>query len=318
MSVITTESPELLVLADQFPAEEQEAIARVAGVTVEHPAFRTFLGMAQHYGLNPLLGEIFLIETDAFDRASGSWVTELRPSVGRDGFFKIARRDENVIIPPRSNVVCANDDFKVVDKGGEVEIEHVITLAKGNADSEQAKARGDVLGAWALLRYRDGTPPFFYYAPIEEHGKKQMVGEDGADATEEWIGAWSYTHAMSAKSAQSYVTRIGAQITGVVPADEIRGGTKSLSIAGSGRGAAKGVGAPDNDGIVRALDVPSAVKEPLVEALRRVNALSPFSWATAKVAIVTDGADEAKVRALIEEINVEISRLGGEQVTVGA
>lgn len=325
----TPQSPELLALADLFPAPEQEDIARVAGVTVDHPSFRHFLGMARHYGLNPLLGDIWLIETDVFDRGSGSWVSELRPAVGRDGFLKVAGRDPNVITPPRSNVVYSKDEFSFEDDGTDVKISHKTTLARTDeATHEKGEmARGSVVGAWAKLFYRDGRAPFFYYAPIEEHGKRGTVSEDGAEAEEDWLGAWSYTSAMIAKCAQSYVLRIGAKITGVVPADEIRGGTKALTIAGS-KGTWSGhqsamlkqaaTGKATNELIVRDLDVPDEAKDALVLALERINTLSPFSWATAKVAIVTDGADEAKVHALIEEINVEISRLGGELVTVGA
>jgi hypothetical protein len=325
----TPQSPELLALADQFPADEQADIARVAGVTVEHPSFRHFLGMARHYGLNPLLGDIWLIETDVFDRGSGTWVTDLRPAVGRDGFLKVASRDDNVITPPRSNVVYSKDEFSFEDDGTDVKITHKTTLARmDEATHEKGEmARGSVVGAWAKLFYRDGRPPFFYYAPIEEHGKRGSSAQDGEEPVEDWLGAWSYTSAMIAKCAQSYVLRIGAKITGVVPADEIRGGAKALTIAGSKgswsdhpsamvrQQATQGV---TNELIVSELDVPDDLRATLAEALRRINTLSPFSWATAKVAIVTDGADEAKVRALIEEINVEIAKLGGEQVKVGA
>lgn len=322
------QSPEIVALADTVPPEEQEAIARFAGVTVEHPSFRPYLGIARHLGLSPLLSEIWLIETDVFDRDSGNWRTDLRPAVGRDGFLKVARRDENVIVPPRSNVVCANDHFTFTDKGDDVEIEHSATLtpSEGEAPPEaverakageaagiEAEVRGPVLGAWAKLRFRDGSPPFFYYAPISEHGKRGAVAQDGDDPTDGWLGAWSYTHAMIAKCAQSYVLRIGARITGVVPADEIRGGTESLVVAGSGGRSGPAKAAPvDNASIVMALPVPDELRSELIASLAEVNRLSPFSWATAKVAIVLADADEDQARKVRDQIDGEIAKLKGQ------
>lgn len=313
--------PELTALADNFSPAEQQEIARVAGVTIEHPSFKHFLGMAQHLGLNPLLGEIWLIETDTFDRGSGSWVTDLRPAVGRDGFFKIARRDENVIVPPRFGVVCANDTFETEDDGRSITIKHKVTMTREQraetADNPgspklEAEIRGEILGSWAKLFYRDDTPPFYYYAPLSEHGKRGNVGTDGEEPKEDWLGAWSYTSALIGKCSQSYVTRLGANITGVVPADEIPGGTKSLTIAGSGGSSGARATAPDNASIVERLPIPSEMRDQLIAALAEVNRLSPFSWATAKVSIVLADADEEQVRKVMDQLDREIAKLKGE------
>jgi hypothetical protein len=306
-------TPEIISLASTFSADEQAAIANFAGVTIDHPSFLPYLGIASHLGLSPLLGEIWLIETQTFDRSTGQWVAALRPAVGRDGFLKVARRSKNVMVPPRSNVVCANDYFKFTDKGGDVEIEHSVTLAGSDEENELAHARGPVLGAWAKLYYRDRTPPFFYYAPIEEHGKRGPTAQDGDEPVDDWIGAWSYTHAMIAKCAQSYVLRIGASITGVVPADEIHG----IEIIGGGAGnASKARSVPaDSEGIVHALEnVSDETKEKLVAALARVNELSPFSWATAKVSVVLAEADEEAAKGVLTDIEREIEKLEKDEV----
>lgn len=305
-------SPQILSLADEFPQDEQEAIARFAGVTTDHYAFRPLLAMSQLYGLSPLLGEIWLLETDVFDRDAGTWTTELRPAVGRDGFLKVLSRDDNVITPARGNVVCANDFFETEDDGEQIKITHKVSLKMDGMPSDssallEAERRGPILGAWAKLFYRDGRPPFYFYAPLSEYGKRGMVGQDGAEPAEDWLGAWVYTSAMILKCGQSYVYRVGGGITGVVPADEIpRGGTiEAASISGGRREAP----ASDNAAVVEGLDLSEDTKRRLIVSLERVNELSPFSWATAKVSVMLQGADEETAKKVLAEIDAEISRL---------
>jgi hypothetical protein len=117
---------------------------------------------------------------------------------------------------------------------------------------------------------------------------------------------------MIAKCAQSYVLRIGARITGVVPADEIRGGTESLTLVGRSGGRVKDSRGADNASIVMALPVPDELRSELVASLAEVNRLSPFSWATAKVAIVLADADEEQARKVRDEIDGEIAKLKGQ------
>ena len=244
------QSPQILALADRFPQDEQEAIARFAGVTTDHYAFRPLLAMSQLYGLSPLLGEIWLLETDVFDRESGTWGKELRPAVGRDGFLKVLSRDDNVITPPRGNVVCSNDHFEVIDNGEEVKVDHRITLGKGSGEAAEAEARGEILGAWAILRFRDGRAPFYFYAPLSEYGKRGAVGENGQEPEEDWLGAWTYTSAMIFKCPQSYVMRVGGGITGVVPADEMRAFSGLLAGTSTGDQRPRKPAAGDNARIV--------------------------------------------------------------------
>lgn len=308
------ETPAILALADNFSTEEQAEIARVAGVTVEHPSFRHFLGMARFYGLSPLLGEIWLLETDVFDRGSGQWTTQLRPAVGRDGFLKVVSRDSNIITPARGNVVCANDHFAFNDDGYEVKIEHSATISSGEAEGEgidrakaEAEARGPVLGAWAKLYFRDNRPPFFFYAPLSEYGKRGLVGQDGAEPAEDLLRAWVYTSAMNLKCAQSYVYRVGGGITGLVPADEIRGGAGTLAEASTVRSEGKVI--TDVEQIVNGLGVKKDTREKLLAALSRVNELSPFSWSTAKVSVMLEGSDQATAERVLAQVQDEIAKL---------
>jgi hypothetical protein len=310
-------TPEILDLAHRFSKDEQDAIAIQVGVSTAHPAFAPFLGISQYLGLSPLLGEIFLIETSVFDRGSGQWTETLRSGVGRDGFLKVARRDKN-FRTVRSGVVCAKDEFSFTDDGEQVTINHSVSLTheehEGEEPAAEAEIRGSVLGAWAKCFYRDNTAPFFYYAPISEHGKKAPVaGLDGAEAGgEDWLGAWSYTSAMIGKCAQSYVLRLGVSITGVVPVDEIRGGASSLTEGVRPRSSQPSP-PQDNEAIVMGLDISEATKERLIEALGKINELSPFSWATAKVSIVLQGASEETAQAVLGEIEKEIESLSRDR-----
>jgi len=300
----TTDAPAIIEAASHFHEPERAAIARHVGVTVEHPAFEHYLGMAAYLGLSPLLDEIFLVQTDTFNRDTGIWDTTLRPAVGRDGFLKHARRDANFYGAPRGNVVCANDHFEFSDDGREVTILHKV-------DGDETE-RGEVKGAWAKLFFRDGQAPFFFYAPLSEYGKRGVVaGTDGAEGEEDWVGAWSYTSAMILKCAQSYVLRIGFGISGVVPADEIRGGVSTLVADTSGSGKVrKHPQASNNESIVRELiAVDDATKDRLVAALARVNDLSPFSWATAKVSVSLEGVDQAAAEKVLAQIEREVAKL---------
>lgn len=305
----TPETPDILSLAQRFSAEEQESIAQKVHVAKDDAAFQRYLGMAQFYGLSPQLDEIWLIEGRDFDPKVGDWVDVLRPAVGRDGFLKIARRDEN-FKQVRGNVVCANDHFSFHDDGENVVIDHSATLTRedGEGGSEIAEVRGAVLGAWGKCFYRDDTPPFFYYAPISEYGKRGSVAADGAEPEEDWVGAWSYTSALILKCAQSYVLRLGVGITGLAPADEIRPGTADLSIAGASR-QKEAVGGIEE--IVNGLDIEQDTKDDLIQCLQAINELSPFSWATAKVSIVLDGADQAQAEKVVMQISEEIAKLDG-------
>jgi len=320
-----------LSLAANFSEEEQKAIASYIGVPLEDPAFKPMLGIAQHLGLSPILGEIWLVESERFDRSSGEWVECLRPAVGHDGFLKHARDKDN-FLTVRSNFVCANDHFRFKDDGREVTIDHSATITKGEGETPrdalerasgseeshrpltaEADARGPVLGAWAKLFYRDDTPPFFYYARVSEHGKTRNTGRDGEEPQEDWAGAWGYTAAMASKCARSYVMRIGLGVSGVVPVDELRGGPDSgLAVGGRSSVSDKpqreqGV---TNESIVEDMEgVSKPTKKKLIAALTKVNELAPFSWATAKVAVLLEGGDEEAAKRVLAEVEGEIKKL---------
>lgn len=300
-----------LALVDQtYTPDQIDEIARYVGVSKDHEAFRPFLGTAAHLGLSPILGEIWLIPSTRWDEDKQAETPTLRPAVGRDGFLKYAEEQDNYA-GLRSNTVCANDTFELEDDGREVQIVHRFkSLSPDTTEDAESKWRGPVVGAWAKVFFNDGRPPLFYFAPIHEHLRTTVV-----DGKTEPAGAWSYESAMSQKSAQSYVLRVGFRITGVVPIDELRQDEKRE--AGTPDAAAATIADDPMVGNEAALDrlegVDSELKKTLTEALRAINELSPFSWPPSKLNLRLRHGTEDDVRAVLAEVESEYKALRDRQ-----
>jgi hypothetical protein len=302
-----------LALVDTaFTPEQRAEISAFVGVPETHEAFRPFLAAAAHLGLSPILGEIWLIPSTRWDEDSQSETPTLRPAVGRDGFLKYAEEQENYG-GLRSNTVCANDTFEWEDDGRDVTVVHkAASLGPTNAkEGDESRYRGPVVGAWAKVFFNDGRPPMFYYAPAHEHVRTHVV-----DGKVEPLGAWGYISAMSQKSAQSYVLRVGFRITGVVPIDELREGDVAKPSSGDGEGGVQ-VSIVDDpmvaiEQMMRGLEWKESNPDlygQLYEALKAINELSPFSWSPSKFNLRLGNRTEEEAAKVLAEVEDEFGKL---------
>jgi hypothetical protein len=260
------------------------ALVSTIAATVGAPAIndtallQRYLEEAAALDLNPLLNEIWLAQMPGKNGAPG----RLAVMVGRDGYLKIARRDEH-FIDVDADVVCENDVFRVRRaENGKRTIVH---------EYDHPSKRGEVVGAYAILR-RQGKPDRYFYAPRAEYAK------DAARS------AWSFLHAMMVKAATSYITRITYGVSGPVPFDELGAG---LDLPG----ASGGLGAADV-GDFQPLDPEIA---PLYE---RIRDLDPTAFTEGVLRARTQGATPVQLAQVKRELEQWLAENEPEDAVVVA
>lgn len=306
-----------LDLADQrFDMEKREAIARFLEVPAEDPALIPYLAICARYGLDPVMGQVWLIPQKVKGRNGKPDREIMRPSIGRDGLLAVARRTPEYQ-GLQAAIVCARDEFSV-EYTGDFEKDPVIrhkTAAKPTEwpppvpEGETAPApddpgswRGPILGAWAKV-YLKGKTPVYYYAPLKEHGK---VGTNRSTGEKYWMSAWTYTSAMILKAAQSTALRIAVGVTGVVPSDELRAepdAPEAPTQEDAPRLAA--------DAVSKVADAEwrEGLTDELSAAVYRVNELEPFAWSPAKVRMRLAERTEEEAEAALRELRARIQEL---------
>lgn len=311
-----------LELAEQvFTPERRLAISKFLNVRPDDPALLPYLATCASYGLDPVMGQIWLIpqKVKVRDGDATETVERYRPAVGRDGFLAIAHREPRYR-GLKGQVVCEFDTFEVEYDGSDHEPKILHRFASKPTTFEEgvdpSRWRGRVLGSWAKCEVH-GQPDTFFFAPIREYVQMREVWEGprnqrrpvlNADGSRkmEITGAWRYLSSMSLKAAQSYVLRIGLGISGLVPADELVGGVidstaqevKGDLLPGSTEGFDFTVLTSDG-GLAHALS----------ELVGRVNELAPLSWPPAKVEMVMGGMGDAELRKMVERLEHEVDLL---------
>lgn len=291
-----------LTLADeQFTPEQKTAIAGFLGIAPENPALIPYLGICARWGLDPVAGQIWLIEQKVKGRDGNPDTYRQKPAVGRDGFLAIARRSPT-FKGMEYDTVCANDEFIVTRDRGQINIFHQYApIPREFAPGEDPQSyRGPLLGAYCLVEL-EGRKPSYYFAPLNEHVK---VGTNKS-GDRYYQGAWSYVSAMIIKSAMSMALRLGLGITGVVPVDERRGDDGDADFEVEGGAMPPTVESPP---IVGAKDIiieeglPEDVEKRLIDAVESENDASPNSWSSAKVRVRLSGRGVKGADLIIEEI----------------
>lgn len=141
-----------------------------------------FLHVAQTYGLDPFLKEIF------YSNKMQTIITS------RDGYLKAAQRDPD-FLGLQSMAVCENDDFEIDVSSNTVK--H--SFGKGD--------RGRVIGAWAIC-HRVGRNPVISYASHDEYNQNNNI--------------WNkYKSAMCCKVAESFALKRQFGISGLVTQEEL-------------------------------------------------------------------------------------------------
>lgn len=149
--------------------------------------FKLFMHLAQSYGLDPFLKEIWCLKYGSNQPAT--------VFTSRDGYLKIASRDVQMD-GIQSDVVYANDRLTKLADGT---VEH----GYGQPD------RGQIVGAYALVFRKDRSRPAYFYAPLAEYNA-------GTNPT------WKkYPSAMIVKVAEAMALKRAFSISGLVTQEEL-------------------------------------------------------------------------------------------------
>jgi len=289
-----------LQLADEFwTPERREQVGRFLGVKEDNPAMVPFLSIAAQMGLNPFLGEIWLIETKQRRKDGDAGTPKYTPAVGRDGLLKAARRTPEYE-GYEAQVVRVGDEFTMAYSGGEddPQIHHV----QGGTVTEQGP--GKIVGAWCKVHVR-GQRPTFYYAPYREHARTGT----NSQGEKYLVGAWAYSSAMILKAAVSYAHRLAIGVGGFLPVDEMQDGEHILEgTAVEQTPAERAVSLTEELGSILQAEttLSEELRAQLVPALEEANSLSPFSWGPAKVRMRLAGKAEEDGLRVLEEVRHQV------------
>lgn len=171
----------------RYDEEMIQAITDTVAQKANRSELIMFLSVAKNYGLDPFRKEIWFTKIDG------------KPTVmtARDGYVKIAKQNPS-FEKLQSSAVYENDDFNVSWENGEL---------KSFTHNHGLKDRGDVVGAWASLKYH-GLNPLFKFVLTEEYDKKKSVWK-------------SNKAAMIVKVAEKEVCRLGEGVSGLYIEEEM-------------------------------------------------------------------------------------------------
>lgn len=165
-----------------YTREQIETIKNTVAKGATDSELQMFMHVAQTYGLDPFLKEIY------YSDKMHTIITS------RDGYLKAAQRDPD-FEGIQSMAVCENDEFELDVLSGVVK--H--SFGKGS--------RGQVIGAWAIC-YRKGRKPVISYASYDEYNQNNQI--------------WSkYRSAMCCKVAEVFALKRQFGISGLVTQEEI-------------------------------------------------------------------------------------------------
>lgn len=294
-----------------FGMRQKRPVAAFLGMALDDPALTAVLAVQRSTGLSVFNGELFAIEEKVPSRDAAGVVEEKwvrRPAAGRDGFLAVAERS-GVFGGIVGDVVCANDTFEVdwsdsIERGAPFVRHRHAAMVGGGTASEMRAFRGPIIGAWAKGWREDRLQPFFYFAPLKQHGRV-FGAPDSGELT--WLGAWEYTNAMILKCAMSYVLRILFVITGVLPADEVKNDPTLSREFDIGAAAERVKRAVD---VSQVLDIPDAipvgtpteVRARLLAALDLATKADPALWPAAKCQMVFAGREPDDLMRIADDI----------------
>jgi len=230
-----------------------------------------FLEVCARYELDPFAKQAYAAKMQG-DRGGISII------VSRDGLLAHAHRQPD-FVNMDGDVVCKGDEFGMAFENGERTIQHKYG---------DPAARGEVLGAWAMVERRNHGSTYFY-APIAEYKRNGQI--------------WSkHPSAMILKVAESMALRKAYSISGVVGEAEM-----------------------DTSRATNLTSIPSAERDlhpdwgdsaelatTLRDAVEQARRLHPEKWMPAKVNAMLHGATDEQRAALLGELRAEIA--AAEQV----
>jgi hypothetical protein len=284
-----------------FKKKDREIIAQSHGIDPAHPVLETLLSTAVRYSLDPLGGHLWIVDREAervakdgADPAAAD--ADLRVGITRDGLLVVARRDERYG-GMQFDAVRSEDTFKVKQTSEGAEIVHEYPDLSIEKDAKEHDYRGPLIGAYCNT-FVQGQFPTYYFAWMSEHG--QFNSEGDLD------GTWAvYESSMIIKSAQSVTLRLAFGVTGVVGVDEIRRGEPEAEKPAREE-------PPDPTPFLLDLDLPTELKDPLVDMVAAANDAEANAWSLAKLRMRLSSEDPAILKknaeAIVEELTAEAER----------
>jgi phage recombination protein Bet len=173
---------QLTYVTTNYTRDQINTIRNTVAKGADDNELAMFLHIANTYGLDPFLKEIFYSE-------------QMKTIItSRDGYLKVAQRDPD-FEGIQSMAVCKNDDFSV-DM-----VNNVVNHSFGKGE------RGDVIGAWAVC-YRKGRKPVIAYADYAEYNRGNQIWK-------------TYKSAMCCKVAEAFALKRQFGISGLVTQEEM-------------------------------------------------------------------------------------------------
>lgn len=165
----------------EYTAEMVETIKNTVATDATDSELIMFLSVANKYDLDPFLHEIYFVKFQDKSQIMSS----------RDGYRKVAKREPN-FLKCQSFPVRKNDEFEVEMEFGEI---------KNITHKFKHTERGEVVGAYAVLKTTDGQS-YFNYCDIREYDTKR--------------NAWrTYKSDMICKVAETRLYKSFADINGI-------------------------------------------------------------------------------------------------------
>ncbi|WP_206922587.1 phage recombination protein Bet [Alicyclobacillus suci] len=181
----------------QYSREQIDTIKRTVAKGVTDAELEMFLTLCARYQLDPFLKEIWCYKRQKKDR-NGQYVDDPNaPAIimtSRDGYLKVAQRDEN-FDGLKSFVVREGDDF---------EIDAINDTVKHKFGTK----RGKIVGAWAIC-YHKTRRPVICFVDFNEYNAGSQV--------------WNkYPSAMIQKVAEAFALKRQFGISGLVTHEELQ------------------------------------------------------------------------------------------------
>lgn len=243
------------------------------------------LELSARYGLDPFAREIWAAKMKGKTGEAGG-VSIL---VGRDGLLSIAERHKSYRgfrnLPVYEHDTFAYDsEARLMPDGTYSHVTHSFDVTKD---------RGKLLGAWAEV-YRNGRPPTFFYAPLEDYLPK-------SEKKLEYSPWSSQINVMIAKCALATALRLAFRISGLYIEEEM---AQALSMPESQEYQATVW--PEDEELASYLQALFVAAEDA----------KPGSWLPGKVTATMEATEDYEL--LVEQLVEEIERSGGEVPERGA
>lgn len=171
-----------------YPSEMVETLQNTVAKNSTKSELIMFLSIANKYGLDPFLKEIWFIK----------YKNDPMIMTSRDGFVKIVKQNPH-FVKIVSDVVCENDDFQMQWEGMDI---------KTFTHTHSANERGEVIGAWAGIRMTNWNTDLIVYVDRKEYDKKTQIWK-------------TYTSSMIRKVAEKEVCRLAGNISGLHTPEEM-------------------------------------------------------------------------------------------------